>query len=191
MFNKVYEKLSKIKDEIDSEIQKEPTEDRIGCILAKIAYFTNYLVNNEQLFISVDFEENKVKRKQYNQFKQMIKDYKEQIGRIRASLATEVQDNIEEFNENVATAPEDRFAEDNTRRVNNYIMNAIDSLESLKSQRKYIDNTKERIKDGLIRIGVSRNMVDKISNRYLTDYYFFWAGVAIIVILIILIRLFV
>lgn len=189
MFDKVVEKLNKIKEDIDTEMSQEMNEERISYIQAKLAYFTNYLINNEQLFISEDFEENKNKRKKYNYYKSEISKYKNIIMTMQASQNTKQQDNIEEFNENTTVVPEDRFLEDNTRRVNNYIMSAIDSLESLKKQRMYIDNTRERIKDGLAKIGMSKTMVEKISSRYLTDYYFFWAGVAVVVILIIIIKL--
>lgn len=194
MFNKVIDKLEKIREDIEIEMQKEITEERVGRISAKLAYFSNFLINNEQLFISGDSEENKAKRSQYNQYKLAISNYKKKIAEINLlrNAQVETQDNIEEFHENTAVVePEDRFLGNNTRRVNSYIMNAIDTLESLKKQRVYIDNTRERIKDGLVRIGVSKGMVDKIGNRFLTDYYFFLAGVALIVVIIIIIKFFV
>ncbi|TBU08860.1 hypothetical protein CWI36_0090p0030 [Hamiltosporidium magnivora] len=79
----------------------------------------------------------------------------------------------------------------NTRRLNSYIETALDSLESLKKQRVYIDNTKSKIREGLIGLGLSSQVVDDISNRYLNDYYFFWVGVGIVVLIFLLFRFFI
>ncbi|KAF9764017.1 putative Golgi SNAP receptor complex member 2 [Nosema granulosis] len=77
-----------------------------------------------------------------------------------------------------------------TQRVNKILTNAIDVFESVKRQGKYIDRTNSKIKSGLRKIGLSRELVDEIDRRYLADNRIFITGFVIILIVFVLLRFF-
>lgn len=99
-----------------------------------------------------------------------------------------------DFNEFSETEPKplsdaDFFIQ-KTQRVNKILVNAIDVFESVKRQGKYIDRTNSKIKSGLRKIGLSRELVEEIDRRYLADNRIFISGFVIILIIFILLRFF-
>lgn len=193
MYDKALKKLQSLQLTIDQELKtKDPS---IETIKAKTAQYCTFLINNEGVFMSIDQSENKKRREIYNELKRKGNEFKSKIKEFELSVNEELTEVIAdyEFNEkniNNNRGEESEFVVSNTRRLNNFIVSAIDNLDSLKRQRVYIENTRERIRNGLVRLGVGSEVVDKISSRYLTDYYFFWAMVAVVILLFILIKYF-
>ncbi|KAM0688468.1 hypothetical protein COBT_000279 [Conglomerata obtusa] len=188
MYQKAQEKLTKISEKIENDFTILPPP--ISSLSTQIAHFSSLLVRNELLFCSQDNIENTRLRKIYKEYKAKLKIYKEKLSEIN-SKAQEVNNNTyESVHPNIAEneSVEDEFITSNARRVLTYSHMALDSLDSLRKQRQVIESARGKIKNGLIGLGVSNNMVEMISNRYLTDYYFFMAGVAIIILLLIFIK---
>lgn len=82
------------------------------------------------------------------------------------------------------------FFSSSTKRINDVLMNAMDAFETVKRQNVYITRTSERIRAGLSRIGLSKQLIDQIDKRYLSDRVLFMSGIGLLVVLFILIRFF-
>ncbi|KAM0672232.1 hypothetical protein CWI42_081590 [Ordospora colligata] len=82
------------------------------------------------------------------------------------------------------------FFSSSTKRINDVLMNAMDAFETVKRQNVYINRTNDRIKTGLSRLGLSKQMIDEIDRRYLSDKFLFMGGIVLCVILFFLLRMF-
>ncbi|ADM11918.1 putative vesicular transport protein [Encephalitozoon intestinalis ATCC 50506] len=85
---------------------------------------------------------------------------------------------------------DDDFFSSSTKRINDVLMNAMDAFETVKRQNIYINRTSERIKTALERIGLSKQLVDQIDKRYLSDRVLFMGGIVLLVIMFFLLRFF-
>lgn len=196
MYSKAVDDLTKLQIQLDTDLNTaEFEENKLNQIAIRIVHYKNSLRNLETFFISSNAEENSERRKKYNEFKRKSNDYTEKVNGIRKNITEQnamshSMGELEEteFNENNVQTEGNEFVQRNTSRLDEYIFTAIDSIDQLKRQRVYIDNTRERIKASLYNIGLNSALVEKISSRYLSDYSFFWAGVILIIILIVVIR---
>ncbi|WEL39106.1 hypothetical protein PFJ87_07g01880 [Encephalitozoon hellem] len=85
---------------------------------------------------------------------------------------------------------DDDFFSSSTKRINDVLMNAMDAFETVKRQNVYINRTSERIRAGLSRIGLSKQLIDQIDKRYLSDRVLFMGGIVLLVIMFFLLRFF-
>ena len=85
---------------------------------------------------------------------------------------------------------DDDFFSSSTKRINDVLMNAMDAFETVKRQNVYINRTSERIKAGLSRIGLSKQLIDQIDKRYLSDRVLFMGGIMLLVMLFFILRFF-
>lgn len=88
-------------------------------------------------------------------------------------------------------ATDEDFFSSSTQRINDVLMNAMDAFDTVRRQNVYINRTSERIRTGLRRIGLSKQLVDQIDRRYLSDRMVFIAGVVLTVLLFLLLRFFI
>ncbi|CAD25693.1 BOS1-LIKE VESICULAR TRANSPORT PROTEIN [Encephalitozoon cuniculi GB-M1] len=99
----------------------------------------------------------------------------------------------EGYMENTGTpqpVTDDDFFSSSTKRINDVLMNAMDAFETVKRQNVYISRTNERIRAGLNRIGLSKQLIDQIDRRYLSDRVLFMGGVVLLVVVFFLLRFF-
>ncbi|KMV65884.1 hypothetical protein M970_071600 [Encephalitozoon cuniculi EcunIII-L] len=99
----------------------------------------------------------------------------------------------EGYMENTSTpqpVTDDDFFSSSTKRINDVLMNAMDAFETVKRQNVYISRTNERIRAGLNRIGLSKQLIDQIDRRYLSDRVLFMGGVVLLVVVFFLLRFF-
>ncbi|EPR79788.1 hypothetical protein SLOPH_1870 [Spraguea lophii 42_110] len=75
-----------------------------------------------------------------------------------------------------------------TNRINDVIGDAVESLEKMKQQRKYITNPSDRLRDMVIKIGGGRNVIENIKERYKSDSTLFIAVVVVIIVFIMFLR---
>lgn len=195
MFSKANTDLKRLSQQIDQDF-KAPSIDapNLNRIAIKIIHFRNKLQSDEKFFVSEDANENIKRREMYNAFKTKGDDFLTKAEDLKYAIQEAIvnerygcnNDVVDEINEN--DGEDNIFMRRNTNRINEYIFSAIDSIEQLKNQRDYINNTRERIRSGLCNIGISQQLVDKICSRYLSDYGLFSAGVGIVILLILLIK---
>ncbi|AFN83405.1 putative vesicular transport protein [Encephalitozoon romaleae SJ-2008] len=85
---------------------------------------------------------------------------------------------------------DDDFFSSSTKRINDVLMNAMDAFETVKRQNVYINRTSERIRASLSQIGLSKQLIDQIDKRYLSDRVLFMGGIVLLVIMFFLLRFF-
>lgn len=85
---------------------------------------------------------------------------------------------------------DDDFFSSSTQRINGVLMNAMDAFETVKRQNVYINRTSQRIRMGLSRIGLSKQLIDQIDRRYLSDRMIFMGGIILLVFMFVLLRFF-
>ncbi|KAF7682927.1 hypothetical protein TCON_1864 [Astathelohania contejeani] len=200
MFNKIIESLNQQAEKIEEELEKcREDYDKIGNLSILLTKFGRMLKKNELMFNTEE------RRKQYRIYKHQLNNFNSILREINNARLEKKKVEDEElrtcnlptapltYEENINTLEEHNdtdFIQNSTHRINRYLISAIDSLENLRKQGSYLDNTRNKIKDGLTNIGIGSDVVDKISDRYLNDYYFFMAGVAFVVLIFLLLRFF-
>jgi hypothetical protein len=85
---------------------------------------------------------------------------------------------------------DDDFFSTSTQRINSVLLNAMDAFEAVRRQSVYIDRTGERIKNGLSKIGLSRDFIEKIDRRHVSDNVLFIIGIVAVILIFILLRFF-
>ncbi|EOB13437.1 BOS1-like vesicular transport protein [Nosema bombycis CQ1] len=186
---KIENDLRKESEEIETELKKaEENFEGFGSLAIKIQAFIKKV---EQL--TTKNEELETKAAFFN--KEIIR-----LSNLRMNRRRELDDEMErsnlkppadftEFSE-TATKPlsDSDFFLQKTQRVNKILVNAIDVFESVKRQGKYIERTNSKIKSGLLKIGLSRQLVEEIDRRYLADKNIFVIGFVLIIIIFFLFR---
>ncbi|KAH9385340.1 uncharacterized protein NEMAJ01_0236 [Nematocida major] len=77
-----------------------------------------------------------------------------------------------------------------TEKLNKYIKIASHSLSSIEKQRSILKGSRQKLEDGLQYLGLSDKTIDRISNRYLSDYRLFKALTAVFILLFIYVFIF-
>ncbi|KAK6090335.1 hypothetical protein P3W45_000692 [Vairimorpha bombi] len=178
--------LKKEASEIDKEIKKsEKNLENIGTLAIRIQKFVKLVEYLEE--INDEIKELKIMAEYFN--KKII-----QLSNLRVKKRQE--DNQEMIRSRLTpdapytecTTDDKDFFIEKTHRVNNILTNAIDVLESVKKQGKYIERTSSRIKGGLLKLGMSKELVNEIDRRYLADNRIFVTGFVILLVFFFLLR---
>lgn len=117
------------------------------------------------------------------EFLKKAKEFKKQIIHLSNLRSKRNQENMEEMLRSklqpdkpitdISECTDAEYFRSRTERVNNILTNAMDALDSVKRQGRYIERTNMKIKSGLRKLGVSRDLVNEIDKRYLADNLIF------------------
>lgn len=178
-----------IKDELKS---CEETLENIGALAIRIQSFSRSVAGlgvespeAERLSQQADLF-NKAVLKLGNRRSKKRGEEEGEMARSKVSVRKEYMENTDVPH----TATDDDFFSSSTKRINDVLMNAMDAFETVKRQNVYINRTSERIKAGLSRIGLSKQLIDQIDKRYLSDRMLFMGGIVLLVMLFFLLRFF-
>ncbi|EEQ81532.1 hypothetical protein NCER_102002 [Vairimorpha ceranae BRL01] len=171
--------LHKEADEIEAElIKSENTLENIGTLAIKIQKFI-------KMVGYLDDANLKLKAKNFN-------DRIVRLSNLR--LAKRKQEDEEMIK--CKLTPEEPFTEctsetyytEKTQRVNHILTDAMNILDTIQKQGRYIERANSRLKDGLIKLGFSRNLVEEIDRRYLADNRIFVTGFVCVILLFLILR---
>lgn len=82
----------------------------------------------------------------------------------------------------------DSYYNEKTQRVNNILTDAVNILDTIQKQGKYIERTNSRLKGGLLKLGLSKELVNEIDRRYLADNKIFVTCLVLLIILFFILR---
>lgn len=83
----------------------------------------------------------------------------------------------------------DGFYEEQSNKLDDFILSAMDSFDAVKRQGVYIRRAHERLKTGMLRLGLSSEMIDIIERRVGQDRLIFIVLFIVVVIFILLLRI--
>ncbi|EJW03986.1 hypothetical protein EDEG_01719 [Edhazardia aedis USNM 41457] len=208
MYKKSLDKLENLENQLKTELEDHiKSKDNIQKLNILMALYSNTLLDSKNYFYSNDENENNERRLKLKELQRKSKEYAQTIKSLNLKLEEEkklqsdainLQEGIQsshtnnrnsntEFNEQTEDS-NDEFMKSNMRKMDEYIIKAITSLDSLKRQGVLLRNMRSKIESGLITLGLSNDIVENISKRYLNDYRCFVWGVAIFIALILLIK---
>lgn len=166
--------------------------ENIGSLAIRVQVFTRSVAS-----LSEEDTETERLSKQADLFNKAILRLGNQRSKQRNEEKKEMErskiDVQEDYLENSCTpqpTTDEDFFSSSTQRINNVLMNAMDAFDTVRRQNVYIDRTSERIRIGLSRIGISKQLIDQIDRRYLSDRVIFMGGVVLLILLFILVRFF-
>lgn len=178
---------------IEEELNKaEENLDYIGGLAISIQSFSKSvrsldtnLPEAQELLKAADVFNKAILRLTHERSKQRNREKEEMV---KSKLSSN-----EEFMENttVRIGPDEgdnSFFSGETNRVNSLLLNAMDVLDSVKKQGNYITSTDQRIRNGLRRLGLSKELIDSIEKRYSADRIIFMLCVAAVIILFFILR---
>ncbi|KAH9411062.1 hypothetical protein HK407_08g13360 [Ordospora pajunii] len=190
--------ISKLIEEanaIESDLKDcESTFENIGGLAIRVQSFSRAVHGLEH-----ETSQTRYLRKQADMFnKRLVK-----LGSLRTKQKDEMNEELmhakikpeKEYMESTEGLPQEMatdsdFFSSSTKRINDVLMNAMDAFETVKRQNVYISRTNDRIKIGLSRLGLSKQIIDEIDKRYLSDKFLFMGGIVLCVILFFLLRMF-
>lgn len=178
------ENLKKEQNEIEEEIEKAKKKlNNLGTLSIRINNFercANLLESNNDIFLK------------------KAKEFKKQIIHLSNLRSKKNQENVEEMIRSklqpetpitdISECTDSEFFRSRTERVNNILLNAMDALDSVKRQGRYIEKTNAKIKNGLRKLGLSRDLVDEIDRRYLADNMIFVRLFIVLIIFFFILR---
>lgn len=179
--------------EIDSKISSPDASASIGTLSILITSYSTLLGHHRRIL-------EEMAEGEYKRHMEHLDRYKKQLNEINIDRQKKILDERDELkrsglgsvayaeNANAQKAEDEDIMSTSTRRLNNYLMTAIDSLDSIKQQGKVLEGIREKIVAGAKRMGVNDALVDKISSRYSNDKIMFMAGLALVVIVFIVLR---
>lgn len=184
------EELAAMADEIENELGMcDKNIKKLGSASIKTQSFHN-MVNKEdqgdrnikQLQMKARYFLNRVKTfndmrsKERSEFEQEMADSKIQVKKI-----SETYDPDHELKER-------EFYSKQSNKLDSFIISTMDSLDSIKRQGVFIQRANERLKNGLMRLGVSGELIDKIEVRFARDKTLFMVLFGSVLFFIVLLR---
>lgn len=193
MVGKEIADLAKEEREIEKDLRRcEETLENIGSLAIRVQSFARAVSA-----LDVDDPDAERLSRQADLFNKAVLRLGSQRSRMRSEEREEMiksRINVEnEYLENTSTphpVNDDDFFSSSTQRINSVLMNAMDAFETVKRQGVYIDRTGERIRTGLSRIGLSKELIDQIDRRYMSDKAIFMGAIAAVVFLFFVLRFF-
>lgn len=179
--------------EIDSQISSPNALASIGTLSILITSYSTLLSHHRRILEEMAEDE-------YKRHMEHLDRYQKQLSEINIDRQKKILDERDELkrsglgsvayaeNANTQEVEDEDIMSTSTRRLNNYLMTAIDSLDSIKQQGKVLEGIREKIVAGAKRMGVNDALVDKISSRYSNDKIVFMAGLALVVIVFVVLR---
>lgn len=179
--------------EINSKINSPDASVSIGTLSILITSYSTLL--NHHRRILEEMAEN-----EYKKHMEHLNRYNKQLNEINIHRQKKISDERDELkrsglgsvayaeNANMQKIEDEDIMSTSTRRLNSYLMTAIDSLDSIKQQGKVLESMREKILAGAKRMGVNDALVDKISNRYSNDKIMFMIGLALVIIVFFVLR---
>ncbi|KAL0265851.1 UNVERIFIED_CONTAM: hypothetical protein PYX00_011568 [Menopon gallinae] len=173
--------------EIDSRISSPEAPESIGTLSILVTSYSTLISYHRRIL-------EEMAESEYRMHVEHLDRYRKHLNEISIERQKKVLDERDElkrsglgsvfYAENTdALQPGDEdIMSTNTRRLNSYLMSAIDSLDSIKQQGKVLESVREKILAGAKRMGVNDTLVDKISSRYSNDKILFMIGLALVII---------
>lgn len=191
--DEVLEALESKSTEIESKINKKDALEYIGALSILITSYSTLLSHHKKLLEEMaesEYQKHRLLLDQYNKKMREMNSLRRNAHNIEQKDLAEAKLDKVSYAENVNTQQleEEDFMSTNTRRLNSYLMTAIDSLDSLKKQGKVLDGTREKMLGGLKRMGFSEELVEKISGRYSNDKVLFMVGLFVVIVVFFLLR---
>ncbi|WUR03232.1 uncharacterized protein VNE69_04060 [Vairimorpha necatrix] len=172
-------KLQKESEEIEAELLKsEESLQNIGTLAIRIQKFVklvSYIQDTELKLKAEDFNHRIIKLSN----KRLMRRKEEDEEMIKSKLKPD-----EPFTE----CTQDTYYNEKTQRVNNIITDAVNILDTIQKQGRYIERTNSRLKGGLIKLGLSKELVNEIDRRYLADNKIFVTGLVIVIFIFFILR---
>lgn len=179
--------------EIDSRIHSPDAPASIGTLSILVTSYSTLLSHHRRIL-------EEMAEGEYEKHIEHLNRYKKLLNEINIDRQNKILDERDELkrsglgsvayaeNANTQKVEDEDIMSTNTRRLNNYMMTAIDSLDSIKQQGKVLEGIREKIVAGAKRMGVNDALVEKISNRYSNDKIVFMVGLALVVIVFFVLR---
>eukprot|EP00866_Antonospora_locustae_P001769 jgi/Antlo1/1769/2349 len=179
--------------EIDSRIRSPNAPSSIGTLSILITSYSTLLSHHRRIL-------EEMAECEYKKHMDYLSRYKRQLNEISIDRQKKILEERDELmrsglggvayaeNANTQKVEDEDIMSTNTRRLNNYLMSAIDSLDSIKQQGKVLEGIREKIVAGAKRMGVNDTLVDNISNRYSNDKIIFTGGLALVIIVFFVLR---
>lgn len=185
------EELKIIADELEQELEScEKDLKKTSILLVKIQSFQTMLNKREE------DGEIRILRVKAQSFLKKVQQLCQKRNKEKSDLEQEMNDariRVKKINEacdpDMELKERDFFSKQNEH-LDNYILNAIDSIDSLKRQGVYIDRINENLRSGLIRMGVSSAFLNRIESRFKRDKLIFIILFFIIILFILFLRFF-
>lgn len=172
---------------IEREIEEcENDLKRVGSLTIKTQSFSNLLSKQDE-----SDKEIKLLKIKANSFLKSVK----LLGEKKAIIKNEYEQEMEhskirpqKISEMTNSMADNEFYSKQSSTLDEFISSSMDSLDSLKRQSKYIDNISGKLKQGVLSIGVSSDLVNQIESRFAGDKSIFYILLILIVLLILFMR---
>lgn len=189
----ILEALESKNREISTKINTEEAWESIGTLSILITSYSTFLNHHRKLLEELAEEDYKKHAAHLTQYNRKMNELnalrKKAYNDGEVDLAKANLDQVA-YAENVNTQEfgEDDFMSTSTRRLNSYLITAIDSLDSLKKQGKVLDGAREKILGSLKKMGLGDELVEKIADRYSNDKILFMVGFFIVILAFFVLR---
>lgn len=182
------EELRAIAAEIEIELEAcEKNLKRVGALSVKIQSFCNMVGRMDHGGSAAE-----ELRKKARAYAGRVKALGDRRAREQSEFEQEMADSklsvrkiSEACDPDREVASDKDFYADQTSKLDSFITNTMDSLESLKRQGVYISRVNERLRSGLERLGVSGELIGRIERQYAGDNMLFKVAFAFTVVLVI------
>lgn len=189
--DEILKSLEKKREQVDAEVNSRNAAESIGKISILVTSYSTLLSHHKRLLEEMAEDE-------YKRHSLLLAKYKKQINDMSViakknsneDVAGRPKDASLSYAENVNTqiTEDESFVSTNTRRLNSYLVTAIDSLDSLKQQGKVLSSTREKILGGLRKMGIGNDLVEKIGDRYSNDKIMYTIGLTVVILVFFLLR---
>lgn len=175
------EKIERDIDECENDLNK------VGSLTIKVQSFANLLGKQDQ-----ESKEVKLLKIKANSFLKSVKI----LGEKKAVLKKEFEQEMEESKirpQKISeidnySMPENEFFSNQSSKLDDFISNSIDTIDSLKRQSRHIDNVSRKLKEGMINMGVSNDLMNQIESRFAGDKSVFLILLILVILLIFILR---
>jgi hypothetical protein len=182
--------LKTMSNEIENEIENcENDLNKVGSLTIKTQSFVNLLSKQDE-----NNKEIKILKIKANSYQKSARTLGEKKAALRNEFEQEMEDSkirpqkISEIGDVTNTMTDNEFYANQSSKLDEFISNSMDSIESLRKQGKYIENINSKLKQGMISLGVSSDVVNKIESRIAGDKTIFLICLCLIILLIIILR---
>lgn len=182
--------MQSMAEEIEQEIQRcEKDLRRVGSLVIKTHSLSNMLAKEDP-----ELKEIKILKIKTNAFKSKVKELSERRAKEKQDLENEMEDSkirvkrITEVSGDDLEHRESSFFSTQSSRLDDFISNSMDSLESLRRQNVFIDRINNNLREGAIRLGMSGSLLANIESRFAGDKSLFIILLLVFIFVVVILR---